>query len=93
MFILTHLEEKLPLNQITGTYSANGILLAFQFNNREHPIRSYGGIYFDINVRFNQKWMGSTRNSTQVIYDFRKYWSLSKRNPEHVLAGTGHPTS
>lgn len=67
-------------------YSANGLLLAFQFNNREHPIRSYGGIYFDVQVRFDQKWMGSTSNSTQIMYDFRKYWSLSKRNPEHVIA-------
>ncbi len=67
-------------------YSANGILLAFQFNNREHPIRSYGGVYFDINLRFDQKWMGSTRNSIQLLYEFRKYWSLSKQNPEHVLA-------
>lgn len=67
-------------------YSASGILLAFQFNNREHPIRSYGGVYFDINLRLDQQWMGSTRNSVQVMYDFRKYWSLSKRNPEHVLA-------
>ena len=67
-------------------YSANGLILAFQFNNREHPIRSYGGIYFDVNIRLDQKWMGSTRNSIQFMYDFRKYWSLSKRNPEHVLA-------
>ena len=67
-------------------YSANGLLLAFQFNNREHPIRSYGGIYFDIYARFDMKWMGSTSNSIQIVYDFRKYWSLSKRNPEHVIA-------
>ena len=67
-------------------YSANGLFIAFQFNNREHPIRSYGGIYFDISLRYNQKWMGSSSNSLQVIYDFRKYWSLSKRNPEHVIA-------
>lgn len=67
-------------------YSANGLILGFQFNNREHPIRSYGGIYFDVNIRIDQKWMGSTRNSIQMIYDFRKYWSLSKRNPEDVLA-------
>ncbi len=68
------------------SYSANGLILAFQFNTREHPIRSYGGIYFDVNVRFNQKWMGSTQNSIRLQYDFRKYWSLSTRNPEHVLA-------
>jgi hypothetical protein len=67
-------------------YSATGLLVAFQFNNREHPIRSYGGNYFDLNLRFNQKWLGSTKNSVQLIYDFRKYISLSHRNPEHVLA-------
>jgi hypothetical protein len=67
-------------------YSANGLLLAFQFNNREHPIRSYGGIYLETYLRINQTWMGSTTNAVQWYYDFRKYWSLSKRNPEHVLA-------
>ena len=67
-------------------YSANGLLVAFQFNSREHPIRSYGGTYFDLNFRFNQKWMASTKNSIQLIYDFRKYISLSSENPEHVLA-------
>lgn len=67
-------------------YSANGLLAAFQFNNREHPIRSYGGNYFDIGFRVNQRWLGSTKNAVQLIYDFRKYISLSERNPEHVIA-------
>lgn len=69
-----------------ASYSANGLLLALQYNTREHPARSYGGIYADMNLRFNQQWMGSTKNSVQLQYDLRKYWSLSKRNPEHVLA-------
>jgi hypothetical protein len=67
-------------------YSANGLIVAFQFNNREHPIRSYGGNYLDIGFRINQTWLGSTRNAMQLVYDFRKYISLSERNPEHVLA-------
>lgn len=67
-------------------YSANGFLLAIQYNTREHPIRSYGGIYADLILRFNQQWLGSSKNAFQVIYDFRKYFSLSKKNPEHVLA-------
>jgi hypothetical protein len=70
----------------SSKYSANGFLLSFQYNTREHPIRSYGGIYADFNLRFNQKWMGSTKNSVQLQYDLRKYFSLSKKNPEHVLA-------
>jgi outer membrane protein assembly factor BamA len=67
-------------------YSANGFILAVQYNTREHPIRSYGGIYADLSLQFNQEWMGSTKNGIQLQYDFRKYWSLSKKNPEHVLA-------
>lgn len=70
----------------SSKYSANGFFLSFQYNTREHPIRSYGGIYADFNLRFNQKWMGSTKNSIQLLYDLRKYFSLSKKNPEHVLA-------
>ena len=70
----------------SSKYSANGLLLALQFNSRDHPVRSYGGIYADVNLRFNQTWMGSTKNAIQFIYDFREYFSLSERNPEHVLA-------
>src|SRR5688572_17254866 len=60
-------------------YNANGILLAVQYNTREHPIRSYGGFYFDLFFRINQTWLGSTKNAVQVQWDMRKYWSLSKR--------------
>jgi outer membrane protein assembly factor BamA len=67
-------------------YSANGFILAVQYNTREHPIRSYGGIYADMGLQFNQKWMGSSKNAIQLQYDFRKYWSLSKKNPENVIA-------
>lgn len=67
-------------------YASNGFLLAFQFNSRDHPVRAYRGVYADVNLRFNQTWMGSSKNSIQLIYDFREYFSLSKRNPQHVLA-------
>jgi len=70
----------------SSNYSANGLLLALQYNTREHPLRSYGGVYADFNLRFNQKWLGSTKNAIQLIYDLRKYISLSKKNPEHVFA-------
>jgi outer membrane protein assembly factor BamA len=67
-------------------YNACGALLTFQYNTREHPIRSYGGIYLDLSFRFNHELLGSTKNAVQFSFDFRKYWSLSKRNPAHVLA-------
>ena len=57
-----------------------------QYNTKEHGNRSYGGMYADLVLRSNQKFLGSTLNALQLITEFRKYWSLSNRNPEHVLA-------
>ncbi len=67
-------------------YSVNALLLAISYNTRDHPLRSYRGTYADFNLAFAQEWMGSTKPSIQLIYDMRKYLSLSKKNPEHVLA-------
>ncbi|HEY9259895.1 MAG TPA: hypothetical protein VIP81_18125, partial [Chitinophaga sp.] len=42
--------------------------------------------YAVFNFRFNTTWLGSSKNSIQFNYDFRKYIGLSKKNPEEVLA-------
>jgi outer membrane protein assembly factor BamA len=70
----------------TAQYASNGIFFGLEYTSREHPLRSYGGEYAEIVIRFNPEWMGSTKESIQFYYDFRKYISLSKRHPEHVLA-------
>jgi hypothetical protein len=67
-------------------YFANGIMFNIQYNTKEHGNRSYGGMYADLVLRTNQKFLGSTVNALQLITEFRKYWSLSSRNPEHVIA-------
>jgi hypothetical protein len=70
----------------TTKYSANGFIIGFLYNSRDHPNRPYKGLYADITFRFNQTWLGSKQNSTLAMYDIRKYWSLSRKNPEHVIA-------
>jgi hypothetical protein len=57
-----------------------------EYNSKEHPLRAYKGIYAEFGFLFNQKWLGSTKNAVQLIYDLRKYVSLSSTRPEHVLA-------
>ena len=81
-----HLRYSLRNGFDSNKYSANGLLFAVQYNTREHPLRSYGGVYAEMGFRLNQKWLGSTKSSVQLIYDLRKYIGLSKKNPEHVLA-------
>lgn len=67
-------------------YQSNGILFNVQYTTRDNQNRAHKGIYADAGVRINQTWLASTRNAVQITTDFRKYWSLSHRNPEHVLA-------
>ena len=65
---------------------SNGFLGDIQYTTRDNQNRAYKGIYADIGVRVNQTWIASSKNATQITTDFRKYWSLSSANPEHVLA-------
>lgn len=69
-----------------GGYFANGLLLNLQYNTRDQPYRAYRGIYANIVLRTNQTWLGSDKEAVQLKTEFRKYWSLSAKNPEHVLA-------
>lgn len=67
-------------------YSANGLLFNIQYNSRDQPNRAYKGIYADVVLKVNQTWLGSQHAAEQLKVEFRKYWSLSKKNPETVLA-------
>ena len=67
-------------------YFANGLIANIQYNTKEHPNRPYGGVYAEANIRYNTKVLGSTKESGQLYTELRKYWSLSSKNPEHVLA-------
>ena len=70
----------------TAGYSASGVLFNVAYNTRDHVNRPYHGMYLDLVLRFNQKWMGSQQYASQLKTELRKYWSLSKKNPEHILA-------
>ncbi len=70
----------------TDSYSANGILFNVAYNTRDHVNRPYYGIYVDVVLRLNETWMGSHQHASQLKTELRKYWSLSKKNPEHILA-------
>lgn len=67
-------------------YASNGFLFNLQYTTRDNQNRAYKGIYADVGVRINQRWVGSSQSAVQINTDFRKYWSLSSSNPEHVIA-------
>ena len=82
------LNEKYSLSNgyPSGNYYANGLLLELQYNTRDQPYRPYKGIYIDLIVRSNRKWLGSEKSAIQLKTELRKYWGLSQKNPEQVLA-------
>ena len=67
-------------------YTSSGLLFNIQYTSRDNQNRAYKGIYADAGFRVNQTWMGSTKSALQFTTDFRKYFSLSNRNPAHVIA-------
>ncbi|EDM35148.1 hypothetical protein PBAL39_16741 [Pedobacter sp. BAL39] len=67
-------------------YQSNGLLFNVQYTTRDNQNRAYKGIYADAGIRVNQTWLGSSKSAVQLTTDFRKYWSLSSQNPEHVIA-------
>ena len=70
----------------TAGYTNNGLLLNLEYNSRDHINRPYEGMFIDVVLRTNEKWMGSDRRATQLRTELRKYWGLSKINREHILA-------
>lgn len=70
----------------TSGYSSNGLLFNMQYTTRDNQNRAYKGIYADAGFRINQTWLGSSKSAVQFNTDFRKYFSLSTSNPEHVIA-------
>jgi outer membrane protein assembly factor BamA len=68
------------------TYTVSGIFLNAQYTTRDHLNRAYKGFFADLTYRLNPTWLGSSKSSMQAITEIRKYFSLSKVNPEHVLA-------
>ncbi len=67
-------------------YMSNGFLFNVEYTTRDNINRPYKGMYLDMGLRLNQKWIGSSKNALLFTGDFRKYFSLSNRNPETVLA-------
>jgi len=67
-------------------YFSNGLLFNVEYTSRDNQNSAFKGIYADVGLRFNETWIGSTKNAGLFTTDFRKYFSLSKRDPSHVIA-------
>jgi outer membrane protein assembly factor BamA len=85
--LLTEHYEYSERNNInTEKYCISGISASFVIDERDNSIRPTKGMYVNFEMRFNPIFLGSTKNSTRIFAEFRKYVGLSKKNPAHLLA-------
>jgi outer membrane protein assembly factor BamA len=64
----------------TENYSTIGFTGKLLYDNRDNSINPYKGIYLDFGFRINKDFLGSTKNSSQILIEARKYKRVGKRN-------------
>lgn len=67
-------------------YLANSATFNLLYDDRDHPNQPLKGMYANIGVKAYKKLLGGSSNATQLSTEFRKYWSLSASDPQHLLA-------
>ena len=66
-------------------YSAMGFSLNLLFDNRDNQINAYKGTYANINYRVNLTGLGSTKNSTMLLTEYRTFIPLDREKERHIL--------
>jgi outer membrane protein assembly factor BamA len=65
---------------------ASGLSINYVFDTRDNQINAYKGVYLNVELTHNFKFLGSDCEGTQLWTEFRTYIRLSRMIPRHVLA-------
>ena len=69
-----------------ANYNSGGMGINFLADSRDNQVNAWRGYYVNVNYLLNTTWLGSTKNSSLLLTEYRSFHNLSKRNPSHVLA-------
>ncbi len=72
-------------NGVSGSSTSSGLLLSFLYDNRLNSINPTAGLYLNLTLRNNFRWLGSNENTEMLMIDLRKYVHLPQ-NSDNVLA-------
>jgi Omp85 superfamily domain len=67
-------------------YTTSGISLNAMYDSRDNAINPYSGRYAFVNLRINPEFLGSTKSSSLLWYEYRDYFSFNENRPRHMLA-------
>ncbi len=66
-------------------YTTSGLCLNLIFDNRDNSIDTYKGYYANVNYQVNTTALGSTKNSSVMMVDYRAFYSLDSLK-KNILA-------
>jgi outer membrane protein assembly factor BamA len=70
----------------SSKYNLSGLSVNFMYDSRDNQISPHKGYYVKINYRYNPKFLGSSKSSSELWAEFRTYVSLSRKIPRHLIA-------
>ena len=68
-----------------SAYTVMGVSLNFLYDSRDNQINAYKGTYANINYRVNLTTLGSTKNSTLLLTEYRTFIPLDGEKERHTL--------
>ena len=84
--VTSHYGYSKALGFPTGAYNTSGVSLNLLWDSRDSTINPYRGSYASISYQWNPEFLGSTKDSSLLIGEYRTYIGLSKEVPRNVLA-------
>ncbi len=70
----------------TAHYAANGLSFQVMHDSRDNPVNPYRGNYMNLSFRVNPVFLGSSKSSTMLYYEYRTYIGVNKSIPRNLIA-------
>lgn len=67
-------------------YTTSGISVNILFDSRDNQINAYKGYYGNINYLINNTALGSTKNSTKLLLEYRSFHALDGGKKRNILS-------
>lgn len=71
-------------------YTTSAVSLNFMYDSRDNIANAYTGLFLLASARMVSELIGSDQDAVLLSLEARKFFSLSERNPRHVLAYWGY---
>ncbi|HTS79687.1 MAG TPA: hypothetical protein VMH40_03730 [Myxococcaceae bacterium] len=84
--ITSHYAYSKALGFNPSHYNISGVSLNLLWDNRDSTINPYRGMYAAISYQVNPTWLGSAKDSSVLMLEYRGYLGLDPAIPRNVLA-------